>query len=700
MGVPAEQVLAEIARLRATDLPTHGGRLFAYVYDPAVPALDELTASRPRPAAHVNGLDPTAFPSLLAMENALVGAAAGLLGGGPARGRVGRRQRHQRRHRVADPRGQGGPRRPARHRRAANWSMPATAHAAFAKAASYLRVRLVRGAGLAGHAATVGSGRWPPRSPPDTVLVACSAPSYAHGVVDPVGAIAAVAAARGVRCHVDACFGGWALPYLRRLGAPVPPFDFSVPGVTSVSVDLHKYAYCPKGVSVLLHRDEALRAPQYFAYADWPGYTMVNPTDRLDPIGRADRGRVRDPAAPRRRRIPAAGVGDPSTRSRTSPPRVHRGRSAAAGRPATSTVVVFTSEDPALDLFVLADELTVRGWHTQPQLGLRPAAPVDPPDRDRVGAPQAAEFAPALAEAAAAARTVGPVALPADLVADGLRARPDRPDRRRSVGHAGRRTRRWRRRRRGRCPTGRRRSTPCSRRPRPAVREAIFTAFLSLLQRPTYCSSSASPSLGRAIGLRCDACHSSLRRFASAPQPGAAARGLCERRRAPELGVAARHVGGPWLHGGVTETGTRAHTGQSRTRRTPLPRYRLVRPAPARAATSPASTRSSAVVAHRAGPLLVHRRPRARARRPRSSRRSPPGSPRACAPGRHPGAHLRPAGGRGAARPDRGPHRAGRGRREPRPPRCPSPSCGPSRRTPSACSASPRPNGASRHRGC
>ena len=111
-----------------------------------------------------------------------------------------------------------------------------------------------------------------------TVLVACSAPSYAHGVVDPVEAIAAAAAERGVRCHVDACFGGWVLPYLRRLGVGVPPFDFAVPGVTSISVDLHKYAYCPKGTSVLLHRDEALRAPQYFAYADWPGYTMVNPT--------------------------------------------------------------------------------------------------------------------------------------------------------------------------------------------------------------------------------------------------------------------------------------------------------------------------------------------------------------------------------------------------------------------------------------
>ncbi len=112
---------------------------------------------------------------------------------------------------------------------------------------------------------------------PETVLVVGSAPSYAHGVVDPIPQLAAAAAERGVRFHVDACFGGWVLPYLRRLGADLPVFDFSVPGVTSVSVDLHKYAYAPKGVSILLHRTEELRRPQYFAYASWPGYTMINP---------------------------------------------------------------------------------------------------------------------------------------------------------------------------------------------------------------------------------------------------------------------------------------------------------------------------------------------------------------------------------------------------------------------------------------
>ena len=110
------------------------------------------------------------------------------------------------------------------------------------------------------------------------MLVVASAPSYAHGVVDPVTEIAAAASARGIRCHVDACIGGWVLPYAARLGRPVPPWTFAVEGVTSISVDLHKYAYAPKGTSILLHRTPDLRRPQFFASAQWPGYTMLNPT--------------------------------------------------------------------------------------------------------------------------------------------------------------------------------------------------------------------------------------------------------------------------------------------------------------------------------------------------------------------------------------------------------------------------------------
>src|SRR5699024_1771117 len=170
--------------------------------------------------------------------------------------------------------------------------LPSTMHAAFHKAAHYFGVQRVM----------VDVDRQTMRADPAAmaetldayadrvVLTAVSAPSYAHGVVDPVGPVAAAAAERGVRCHVDACIGGWVLPYLDRLAvhegrSPLDPWDFRAAGVTSVSVDLHKYAYTPKGVSVLLHRDPALRRPQFFASADWPGYTMLNSTTQSTKSG-------------------------------------------------------------------------------------------------------------------------------------------------------------------------------------------------------------------------------------------------------------------------------------------------------------------------------------------------------------------------------------------------------------------------------
>jgi sphinganine-1-phosphate aldolase len=403
-GLPAEQVLDEIRALRTADRPTHGGRLFAYVYDPGVSGLDDLATSAYALAAHVNGLDPTAFPSLLAMENALVGAAADVLGGPP--GVVGSvtgggteslllavKAARDARPEVDRPR----------------LVAPVTAHAAFAKAAHYLGVALdlvpVSPLSLtplvADVAAAVG---------PDTVLVACSAPSYAHGVVDPVAELAAVAAAAGVRCHVDACFGGWTLPYLRRLGANVPPFDFAVPGVTSISVDLHKYAYCPKGVSILLHRDEDLRRPQYFGYAGWPGYTMVNPVVSSTRSGGPIAG-----AYAVLRHLGDSGYLALAARTREAVRGLATPVSDVDGlrllAPAETTVVCFTSDgDP--DLFVLADELAARGWHTQPQFAFGELPASIHLTVTAAVAPQVAAFATDLAAAVDAARAAGPVVLP------------------------------------------------------------------------------------------------------------------------------------------------------------------------------------------------------------------------------------------------------------------------------------------------
>ena len=147
--------------------------------------------------------------------------------------------------------------------------LPVTAHPAFAKACHYLDVDEVRvpvGAdGRADVAATAAA------LDPRTALVVGSAPCYPFGVVDPVPELAALAAEHGALCHVDACLGGWLLPFLERLGEPIPPWDFRVEGVTSVSADVHKYGWCFKGASLLLHRDEDELRRQYFLFDGWPG---------------------------------------------------------------------------------------------------------------------------------------------------------------------------------------------------------------------------------------------------------------------------------------------------------------------------------------------------------------------------------------------------------------------------------------------
>ena len=125
--------------------------------------------------------------------------------------------------------------------------LPATGHAAFYKAAHYMNVKPV----LVGVDENFRADPAKVREAitPNTVLIVGSAPSYAHGVIDPIGEMGAIAQEHDLCFHVDACMGGFALPYFRRLGEEVPDFDFRVPGVTSLSMDLHKYAYCPKGAS-------------------------------------------------------------------------------------------------------------------------------------------------------------------------------------------------------------------------------------------------------------------------------------------------------------------------------------------------------------------------------------------------------------------------------------------------------------------
>ena len=147
---------------------------------------------------------------------------------------------------------------------------PYSAHPAFAKAAHYLGLELVQVPVGTDFRADLDAART--LLSEQTALVVGSAPNYPFGTVDPIPELAAMAAEQGISFHTDSCLGGFLLPFYERLGEPVPPFDFRVPGVTTMSADVHKYGYCTKGASVVLHRDgEHLKKYQRFLYNRWPG---------------------------------------------------------------------------------------------------------------------------------------------------------------------------------------------------------------------------------------------------------------------------------------------------------------------------------------------------------------------------------------------------------------------------------------------
>jgi len=272
----AAAILGRLAALREADAPTHGGRVLSYVYDSGMPEIDELAAAAMRLVQPVNGLDPTTFTSVAVMEREVVGFARELLhGGDDVVGSVTSGGTESCLLAVKTARdvwraagGAGTPRLLA----------PVTVHAAFQKAAALfdLTLDLVPVDARTGR---LDASRLIERIGPDVALVVVSAPAYPYATLDPIEEVAAACDDAGVACHVDACIGGWILPFWRAAdGSALPAWDFRVPGVTSISADLHKYGYAPKGASVLLQRGRDRQRRQYFATTGWPGYPVVNST--------------------------------------------------------------------------------------------------------------------------------------------------------------------------------------------------------------------------------------------------------------------------------------------------------------------------------------------------------------------------------------------------------------------------------------
>lgn len=269
-GRDRESLLEEMELRRGGDADWREGRTWSLVYH-AGEEIEDLRNEAYELFASENALNPLAFPSVMSFENEVVGTVADMTHGETAVGNVTSGGTESIMLAVYAARER------ARNRGITEPTIvyPETAHPAWAKAAHYFDLEPVMTP--TGEDWRADPGAIEEAIDDETALVVASAPSYPHGVVDPVEEVAAVAADADVPCHVDACIGGFVLPFLEDLGHDVPPFDFRVPGVSSISVDPHKYGYTAKGVSTLLYRDKELRRDQYYAYDGWPGGIYVAP---------------------------------------------------------------------------------------------------------------------------------------------------------------------------------------------------------------------------------------------------------------------------------------------------------------------------------------------------------------------------------------------------------------------------------------
>lgn len=359
-GLSRSAILAQMDAARAHDVHWRQGQVFSLVFD-AGDEVNELAKTAYTTFFSENGLNPTAFPSLRRFETEVIAMVGSLLGGdGHTAGNMTTGGTESILMAVLAAREWGRVHKPKV--RQPEMVLPSSAHPAFDKAAHYFGVKAVRVPVDSNFRADVAAMRAAINL--DTVLVVGSAPSYPQGAVDPIPELAGLAQQRGILCHVDACVGGMMLPFVRRLGAPVTPFDFGVPGVTSISVDLHKYGYAAKGASVILYRNAALRRHQLFATTDWPGGIYVSPTM----TGTRPGGAIAAAWAVLNFLGEEGYLRIARTVMQTAT-RLHDGINAldglrVLGQPEMSVMAIASDKD---NVYEIGDEMSTRGWHLDRQ---------------------------------------------------------------------------------------------------------------------------------------------------------------------------------------------------------------------------------------------------------------------------------------------------------------------------------------------
>ncbi|MCE4626712.1 MAG: aspartate aminotransferase family protein [Desulfurococcales archaeon] len=276
MGFPEsstkpELVLKELREIASKDLDPNSKRMFGHTYDTGLEEVKEVARKAFLMFLDKTMLDFTVYPSVLELEREVVRMSASLVGGDDS---------------IIGAFTYGGTESIMLAVKAARdyykkkgkrlkLILPVTGHPAFVKAAEYLEVSLVK-VPVDNETFKVDIEAVKEEVDSEAVMIVGSAPNYPMGVIDDIGALSDIAVDKKAWLHVDACIGGFLLPFLREVGDDIPKFGFELPGVTSLSMDLHKYGYAPRGASVVLYRGEEYRLNHIFVHPKWPGYPIVN----------------------------------------------------------------------------------------------------------------------------------------------------------------------------------------------------------------------------------------------------------------------------------------------------------------------------------------------------------------------------------------------------------------------------------------
>lgn len=361
-GVSREQVLEAMKTLRAQDVRWEENRAFSLVFhhsDEHTKFLEEAH----RLFFEGNGLNPMAFASLRTFEHDVVRMTANLFHGGrEAVGTMTSGGTESILLAMCTYRDRARKLFPCIKK--PEVILPESAHVAFDKAGKYFDIRIVRAPLAKNYQADVRAMRRLITS--RTIALVGSAPSYPNGMIDPIEELAELAQEHHLGMHVDACVGGFFLPWAEKLGYPIPRFDFRIPGVTSISADLHKYGYAAKGASTITYRSMDYLRHQFYVYVNWSGGVYASPSmpgtrpggqiaaawAALMAMGEEGYLRNTDAVMKVARQFMDGVQSVPGLRVVGEPP---------------ASLFAYESTDPALNIYAVADRMAAKGWHIDRQ---------------------------------------------------------------------------------------------------------------------------------------------------------------------------------------------------------------------------------------------------------------------------------------------------------------------------------------------